>query len=33
MTIVVPPYTENQFYGDPMRVTEGRADIDGAKAK
>ena len=29
--IVVPPYTENQFYDDLMRVTEGRADFDMAQ--
>src|SRR6266481_8156588 len=29
--MVVPPYTENQFYDDLMRVTEGRADIDMAE--
>lgn len=29
--IVVPPYTENQFYDDLMRVTEGRSDIDMAE--
>src|SRR5216684_1250362 len=28
---VVPPYTENQFYDDLMRVTEGRADFDMAQ--
>src|SRR5262245_36535883 len=29
--IVVPPYTDNQFYDDLMRVTEGRSDIDMAE--
>src|SRR5260370_18872377 len=29
--MVVPPYTENQFYDDLMRVTEGRAGIDMAE--
>src|SRR5215470_8372506 len=29
--IVVPPYTEDQFYDDLMRVTEGRADFDMAQ--
>src|SRR5882724_13516487 len=29
--IVVPAYTENQFYDDLMRVTEGRSDIDMAE--
>src|SRR5262245_61535892 len=29
--MVVPPYTENQFYDDLMRVTEGRSDIDMAE--
>src|SRR5207249_2909707 len=29
--IVVPAYTENQFYDDLMRVTEGRADFDMAQ--
>ncbi len=28
---VVPPYAENQFYDDLMRVTEGRSDIDMAE--
>src|SRR5215470_14780423 len=27
----VPPYTDNQFYDDLMRVTEGRSDIDMAE--
>src|SRR5207249_10487133 len=29
--IVVPPYTEHQFYDDLMRVTEGLADFDMAQ--
>jgi tricarballylate dehydrogenase len=29
--MVVPAYTENQFYDDLMRVTEGRSDIDMAE--
>src|ERR1700730_4415374 len=29
--IVVPPYTQNQFYDDLMRVTEGRGDFDMAQ--
>jgi len=29
--IVVPPYTENQFYDDLMRVTEGLSNIDMAE--
>src|SRR5712692_10539560 len=32
-SIVVPPYTENQFYDDLMRVTEGRSECDISKSR
>jgi tricarballylate dehydrogenase len=30
-TITIPPYTEDQYYDDLMRVTEGRSDLDLAQ--
>ncbi len=30
-TITIPPYTEDQYYDDIMRVTEGRSDLDLAQ--
>src|SRR6266571_3576348 len=30
-TIAIPAYTEDQYYDDIMRVTEGRSDLDLAQ--